>query len=98
MSFCVVFRTQSVVRCASRVRAELEFALRGVREAREGMRILGPAPLAILKVSNNYRYRVTLCAPPGSGMRRVLADTVMKFSADKRYRGVAVYADTNPSD
>ena len=51
-----------------------------------------------MKVSNNYRYRVTLCAPPGSGMRRVLADTVMKFSADKRYRGVAVYADTNPSD
>ena len=87
-----------VLDCASRVRAELEFALRGVREAREGMRVLGPAPLAILKVSNNYRYRVTLCAPPGSGMRRVLADTVMKFSADKRYRGVAVYADTNPSD
>ena len=51
-----------------------------------------------MKVNNNYRYHFTLCAAPGSGMRRLVADTVTRFSADKRWRGAAVYADTNPSD
>ncbi len=83
-----------VLDCAVRVRSELSCATR--QEA--GTRVLGPAPLSILKVNNNYRYRVTLCAAPGSGMRRLIADIVTRFSTDKRYRGVSVYADTNPSD
>lgn len=83
-----------VLDCASHIRSELAFSTR--RES--GTRVLGPAPLSILKVNNNYRYRVTLCAAPGSGMRRLVADTVTRFSADKRWRGAAVYADTNPSD
>lgn len=64
----------------------------------EGVRVLGPAPLSILRVNNKYRYRVTLCAPPGTGMRRLMADLVSRFGSDKKYRGVSVYADTNPSD
>ena len=80
--------------CAVRARDELKLLTRDT----EGARVLGPAPLAILKVNNKYRYRVTLCAPPGTGMRRVVADLVMRFGADKKYRGVSVYADTNPSD
>ena len=83
-----------VLECASMVRSELLYASKQT----EGTRVLGPAPLSVLKVNNNYRYRVTLCAVPGSGMRRLVSDTVIKFSADKRYRGVSVYADTNPSD
>lgn len=83
-----------VLDCASRVRSELWYATQND----PGARVLGPAPLAVLKVNNNYRYRVTLCAAPGSGMRRLIAATVVKFSGDKRYRNVAVYADTNPSD
>ena len=83
-----------VLDCASHLRFELTQAARGCDSAR----VLGPAPLSVLKVNNNYRYRVTLCAPPGSGMRRLVADTVIRFSADKCYRGVSVYADTNPSD
>ena len=80
--------------CAMRIRSELEYALRGV----SGVRVLGPAPLAVLKVNNNYRYRVTLCAAPGSGMRRLVAGLMTSVSADKAWRGVSVYADTNPSD
>ena len=83
-----------VLECASRVRSELWYAVKNA----DGARVLGPAPMTILKVNNNYRYRVTLCSIPGSGMRRLVADTVVRFSADKRYRGVAVYADMNPSD
>lgn len=83
-----------VLDCALRVRDELEFAIRNS----SGARVLGPAPLSVLKVNNNYRYRVTLCAAPGNGMRRLIAGIIMKYSADKKYRSVAIYADTNPSD
>lgn len=80
--------------CAARARDELTYLTRSV----PGTRVLGPAPLSILKVNNKYRYRVTLCAPPGTGLRRVVADLVERLGSDKKYRGVSVYADTNPSD
>lgn len=80
--------------CALRARDELVSLTR----AEPGARVLGPAPLSILKVNNKYRYRVTLCAPPGAGMRRLVADLVERLGADKKYRDVSVYADTNPSD
>ncbi len=83
-----------VLDCAHRVMRHLRASSQGV----EGARVLGPAPLAILKVNNNYRYRVTLCASPGAGMRRVVADTVVRAGASKYFKGVNVYADTNPSD
>ena len=63
-----------------------------------GVRVLGPAPLSILKINNNYRYRVTLCATPGSGLRRTVADTVVRAGGSKYFKGVNVYADTNPAD
>ena len=61
-------------------------------------RVLGPAPLSILKINNNYRYRVTLCAPPGKGLRRAVADAVLMAGDGKLFKGVNVYADTNPSN
>ena len=75
-----------------------EAALMSCAAGIDGARVLGPAPLAILKVNNNYRYRVTLCAPPGSGARRFIADTVIRAGASRFFKGVNVYADTNPSD
>ncbi len=83
-----------VLKCAARVRSELAAAA-----ARSPLaRVLGPAPLSILRVNNKYRYRVTLCAPPGSGLRREVADTIIRLSADRELRGVSIYADTNPMD
>lgn len=83
-----------VLKCASRVRAELLAASAGT----PGSRVLGPAPLSILRVNNKYRYRVTLCAAPGSGLRREVADTIIRLSAERELRGVSIYADTNPMD
>ena len=83
-----------VLDCAHRVKRHLMSCAAGI----DGARVLGPAPLAILKVNNNYRYRVTLCAPPGSGARRFIADTVIRAGASRFFKGVNVYADTNPSD
>ena len=83
-----------VLGCAAKARDELLDATR----SENGVRVLGPAPLSVLRVNNNYRYRVTLCAPPGRGLRRFVADIVARYSSDKQFRGVSVYADTNPSD
>ena len=83
-----------VLGCAAKARDELLDATR----SENGVRVLGPAPLSVLRVNNNYRYRVTLCAPPGRGLRRFVADVVARYSSDKQFRGVSVYADTNPSD
>ena len=83
-----------VLGCAAKARDELLDATR----SESGVRVLGPAPLSVLRVNNNYRYRVTLCAPPGRGLRRFVADIVARYSSDKQCRGVSVYADTNPSD
>lgn len=83
-----------VLGCAAKARDELL----DVTRSENGVRVLGPAPLSVLRVNNNYRYRVTLCAPPGRGLRRFVADIVARYSSDKQFRGVSVYADTNPSD
>ena len=83
-----------VLGCAAKARDELLDATR----SESGVRVLGPAPLSALRVNNNYRYRVTLCAPPGRGLRRFVADIVARYSSDKQFRGVSVYAETNPSD
>ncbi len=83
-----------VLKCASDVRFALSSGLRGKGD----IRILGPAPLAVVKVNNRYRYRVILCAPPGSRLRRLVSDVVISFSSDKQYRDVSIYADSNPSD
>ncbi len=83
-----------VLSCAEKIKGHLYAASRHAA----GARVLGPAPLSILKINNNYRYRVTLCAAPGSGLRRVVADTVLRAGASKLFKGVNVYADTNASD
>ena len=83
-----------VLACACEVRDSLRVSVKDIADAR----ILGPAPLAILRVNNRYRYRVTLCAPAGLGLRRMVSDIVIHFSSEKKYKALSVYADNNPSD
>ena len=82
----------AVLACATEIRSFL------LARAGGEARVLGPAPLSILKINNNYRYRVTLCAPPGKGLRRAVADAVLMAGDGKLFKGVNVYADTNPSN
>lgn len=80
--------------CAGEIRDALRSALGGA----PGVRVLGPAPMAILRVNNRYRYRVTLCAPPGAGYRRLISELLTEFSGRKEYRGLSIYAGNNLSD
>ena len=83
-----------VLDCAVRIKSRLDAAA----AQSPGSRVLGPAPLAILKINNNYRYRVTLCAPPAAGLRRFVADIVLRAGESRLFKGVNVYADTNAAD
>ena len=60
--------------------------------------ILGPAPLAVVKVNNRYRYRVMIYSGGNKGIRALVAGVVMEFCRDKRFSDVAIYADNDPND
>ena len=59
---------------------------------------LGPAPLAIVKVNNRYRYRIRISCTADGAVRNALAQTVIECSTDKRFKGVSVFADNDPTD
>ena len=60
--------------------------------------VLGPSPLPVVKVNNRYRYRVTVSAPTGAGIRALLSQIVIQCSTDKRFADVSVFADNDPLD
>ena len=91
-------KEEEVVACCQRLKAALAGALN--RPEYDGMafRLLGPCPAAVAKVSNRYRYRLTLSAPDNRRVRSLLAHVVRAAQGDKRSRGVSVYADQDPQD
>ena len=70
--------------------------LRKATADRPGTIVMGPAPLSVVKINNRYRYRVNLACRADTSMRNLIAQIVMECSADKRFRGVSVFADNDP--
>ncbi|MEL4861292.1 primosomal protein N' [Pseudoflavonifractor phocaeensis] len=58
--------------------------------------VLGPAPAAITKVNNRYRYRLTLMAENIRLFRALVAHLVRCAQADRKNRGVSITADIDP--
>lgn len=58
--------------------------------------ILGPAPAAIVRVQNRYRYHLSIRCPEGRRRRELIGGILREFSANPRFRGVTLYADINP--
>ena len=83
----------AVLRCCSRLRRALEDALPGLPGR---WRLLGPAPAAVAKVNNRYRYRLTLTGRPDRAFRSLLAYLLRQAHKDKDNRDVSVYADVDP--
>ena len=83
----------TVLRCCTRLRQALEIALAGVPGA---WQLLGPAPAAVAKVNNRYRYRLTLTGECGREFRAMLAHLLQAAHRDKENKGVSVYADVDP--
>ena len=82
----------AVLRCCVRLRQALDVELGKLGE----WRILGPAPTAVAKVNNSYRYRLTLSGKCSRESRALIAHMLRAAHQDKDNRGVSVYADLDP--
>jgi len=89
---------ERVTAAALRFRETLKAALRA--EAYRDMKteLLGPAPAAVTKVNNLYRYRLTLCCAATRPVRRLLAWLLREFGKNRENRGVTAFADVNSFD
>ncbi len=83
----------AVLRCCVRLRRALEGAL---PQLSGPWRLLGPAPAAVAKVNNRYRYRLTLTGQPDKVFRALMAQLLRAAHKDKDSKGVSVYADVDP--
>jgi len=77
---------------------KIKASLEGYLSDMDNLKILGPAPLAVAKINNRYRYRLTLCGENSKRVRDTVAHILREFSKDKMNRGLTAYADLNPSD
>ncbi|USF25572.1 Primosomal protein N' [Firmicutes bacterium ASF500] len=83
----------AVLRCCTRLRRALE---RDLPKVPGPWQLLGPAPAAVAKVNNRYRYRLTLTGQPDRAFRAMLAYLIKAAQKDKENKGVSVYADVDP--
>ena len=81
------------MRCCVKLRQALERALAGFSQEWE---LLGPAPAAVAKVNNRYRYRLTLSTKNCRAVRELLGRLTAQAHQDRENRGVSLYADLNP--
>ncbi|MBD5133039.1 MAG: primosomal protein N' [Clostridiales bacterium] len=88
----------AVLRALLRLRDALSAALRQEPYAGTPHRLLGPAPAAVAKVNDRYRYRLILNTQNTKAMRLLTAHLLRQAQADKQNRGVALFADLNPLD
>ena len=83
-----------VLRCCTDIRNTLLASVGGRKDAS----VLGPVPLAVVKVNNRYRYRVNLRCRLDAELRSIVSAILIKFNSSGKYRGVSVFADNNPDD
>ena len=72
--------------------------LEGIFQSGSRTFVLGPAPLAVVKVNNRYRYRVMIYGDIDAKIRSAVAGVVIETSMDKRFADVSVFADNDPRD
>lgn len=84
----------TVIRCCADIRGMLTASL----YSRADVRILGPAPLNVVKVNNRYRYRINIACRADADIRKIVSAILIKFNTSASYKGVSIYADNNPTD
>ena len=88
----------AVLRACMRLRRTLEGWLNQPPLAGMEAQLLGPAPAAVAKVNDRYRYRLTLAAENTRELRAAVAYLLRCAQRDKENKGVSVSADVNPLD
>lgn len=59
------------------------------------IRILGPSPAAVVKVSNKYRYKLIIKCRNTRAFRELLSRVLIQFDSEREYAKITVYADMN---
>jgi len=82
-------------------RASLFFAerlsqLAGSEYAKEPMRVLGPSPALIARVSNRFRYRIIIKCKNNRRMRELLSRLLTEFGKNREFAEVNAFADIDP--
>lgn len=85
---------EQVVNACRYVKSFFDTMLKG----QVGCVVLGPTPLAVVRVNNRYRYRVNIRCAESRHIRDLLERIVTECCTDKRFKGVSIYADNDPSD
>ena len=88
----------AVLRKCQRLRRSLESWAAAWSDYDMRPRLLGPAPAAVAKVNNRYRYRLTLLCQNTKEVRQLIAGLLQAAADDREIRGVSVFADVNPYD
>ena len=86
----------AVLRTCMRLRRTLESWLS--QPGSPEVQLLGPAPAAVAKVNDRYRYRLTLSGKNDRHLRALLAYLLRCAQSDQQNRGVSVSADVDPAD
>ena len=84
----------SVIKCCEDIRNILSASVKH----RTDISILGPAPLAVVKVNNRYRYRVNISCKSDKEIRELVSAVLVKLNSSGKYKGVSIFADNNPLD
>jgi len=79
----------AVMSAVTLLKSALHIYFKGDRE----VKLLGPAPAVVSKVSNKYRYRLLVNCENNKSVRDTIAHVIREFARDKRSRGVMVFAD-----
>ncbi|MBQ9663998.1 MAG: primosomal protein N' [Oscillospiraceae bacterium] len=87
-------REDQLLHALKKCRAQLEsvFAAEG-----ETVEILGPIPMAVVKVSDRYRYRLQLRCKLNKNIRRILASTLISCSQDPEMKKLSFYVENDAS-
>ena len=83
-----------MLRCIHQVRELLIASMHMIPDAT----VLGPAPLPVVKVNNRFRYRINIACQDSGEIRRILSQTVIECSQDRRFMGVSLFADNDPGN
>lgn len=82
------------------IKSSNDFMQRLIKRAKENyaelpIRILGPSPASIAKVSNKYRYKIIIKCRNDKRFRKLLSDTLLEFNSIKENKNTTAYIDMN---
>lgn len=86
----------AVLRGCARLRDALNHALEQPEYRKYPYRLLGPAPAAIAKMNQRYRYRLILTIQNTKEVRRLVAHLLRSALSDRQNKNVSFFADFDP--